>query len=444
MSEGNNHKHFSAADIARYHRGEMSPVERHALEKAALDDPFLADALEGYAHSTHPGNDLDEIRDRLSERVGDSKIVPIKSRRERFRWIRVAAAVIVLAGAAVLASQLLFNKEKKDIAESREKESRPAVATDTAGVEVTFGADSITTFPMIVEEEPSSGGQPSVAGSKPVTTGRADAVVVNPAKQEGSSQPLDVTEVKDDAKTAPAVTVPSELAGAPEKTAEDVAKKTSGEEVKKMSAAQSRSMDKNRYNEPVNIIRGRVTDEFNRGLPFANITSTRDKLGTYTDAAGNFTLNAKDSVVEVQVRSLGYDESVQQLRSSATENQVVLEQNSEESVQLLNSRNNSNAMRRQMQETDAATQEPQPADGWANYDLYLNNNVNIPADPALKKASPREVELSFEVNKSGQPVNIRVERSLCKPCDREAIRLLKEGPRWERNARKRTNITVAF
>jgi hypothetical protein len=245
-------------------------------------------------------------------------------------------------------------------------------------------------------------------------------------------------------KTAPAVTVPSELAGAPEKTAEDVAQKTSVEEVKKMSAAQSRAMDKNRYNEPVNVIRGRVTDEFNRGLPFANITNTRDNVGTYTDAAGNFTLNARDSVVEVQVRSLGYDESVQQLRSSATENQVVLEQNSEESVQLLNSRSNSNALRRQIQETDASPQEPKPADGWANYDLYLNNNVKIPADPALKKASPREVELSFEVNKAGQPVNIRVERSLCKPCDREAIRLLKEGPRWERNTRQRANITVAF
>jgi hypothetical protein len=34
-------------DIRRYINGEMSPEEQHALEKKALRDPFLADALEG-------------------------------------------------------------------------------------------------------------------------------------------------------------------------------------------------------------------------------------------------------------------------------------------------------------------------------------------------------------------------------------------------------------
>jgi hypothetical protein len=46
MSSKNNG--FTASDIERYYSGKMSPQERHALEKAALDDPFLADALEGY------------------------------------------------------------------------------------------------------------------------------------------------------------------------------------------------------------------------------------------------------------------------------------------------------------------------------------------------------------------------------------------------------------
>ncbi|MBT1686614.1 hypothetical protein [Dawidia soli] len=36
-------------DIERYLNGELSPAEMHALEKKALYDPFLADALEGAA-----------------------------------------------------------------------------------------------------------------------------------------------------------------------------------------------------------------------------------------------------------------------------------------------------------------------------------------------------------------------------------------------------------
>ena len=34
-------------DIERYRKGELTPSEMHALEKKALSDPFLADALEG-------------------------------------------------------------------------------------------------------------------------------------------------------------------------------------------------------------------------------------------------------------------------------------------------------------------------------------------------------------------------------------------------------------
>ena len=49
MSIDNNIKNFTGADIEKYHKGLLSSKERHDLEKAALDDPFLADALEGFA-----------------------------------------------------------------------------------------------------------------------------------------------------------------------------------------------------------------------------------------------------------------------------------------------------------------------------------------------------------------------------------------------------------
>ena len=46
--DDNNINRFTASDIEKYHKGLLSAQEKHALEKAALDDPFLADALEGY------------------------------------------------------------------------------------------------------------------------------------------------------------------------------------------------------------------------------------------------------------------------------------------------------------------------------------------------------------------------------------------------------------
>jgi hypothetical protein len=90
-------------------------------------------------------------------------------------------------------------------------------------------------------------------------------------------------------------------------------------------------------------------------------------------------------------------------------------------------------------------EEPEPADGWDNYDTYLTNNLEVPEDLKNKQPASSEVQVSFEVDKNGEPVNIRVEKSLCPSCDKEAIRLVKEGPKWKRKAKKgRTTVTISF
>lgn len=57
-------------DIKRYGKGELSPAEMHALERKALTDPFLADALEG-ADSLPPEdfeNDIADLERQLERR----------------------------------------------------------------------------------------------------------------------------------------------------------------------------------------------------------------------------------------------------------------------------------------------------------------------------------------------------------------------------------------
>ena len=52
--------------------------------------------------------------------------------------------------------------------------------------------------------------------------------------------------------------------------------------------------------------------------------------------------------------------------------------------------------------------------------------------------------LSFDVDDNGIPRNIRVEKSLCASCDEEAIRLLKEGPKWEKKKNKKGKVKIRF
>lgn len=91
--------------------------------------------------------------------------------------------------------------------------------------------------------------------------------------------------------------------------------------------------------------------------------------------------------------------------------------------------------------------ESEPMDGWDNYDTYIANNLDKPEEFNTKPSfSNGTVDVSFEVNKYGEPVNFKIEKSLCKKCDKEAIRLVKEGPKWRRNANKngRTTVTINF
>jgi hypothetical protein len=76
-------------DIDRYLKGEMSPEEMYAIERKALDDPFLADALEG--SSTITPTDFSEDVAAL-----EKKVLP-KPKSIWFWPARIAAAITVLA-----------------------------------------------------------------------------------------------------------------------------------------------------------------------------------------------------------------------------------------------------------------------------------------------------------------------------------------------------------
>src|SRR5690242_1497638 len=101
MNEHKEHtSHYTAADIQRYVQGKLSAREMHAMEKAALDDPFLADAMEGMqeAFTTHEENlvtgQLQQLQQQFETRTTSTgKVAAFKPFRY---WQAVAAAVIVI------------------------------------------------------------------------------------------------------------------------------------------------------------------------------------------------------------------------------------------------------------------------------------------------------------------------------------------------------------
>jgi cytoskeletal protein RodZ len=141
---------FTASDIQRYHSGQMSPQEMHLLEKAALDDPFLADALEGYAFTATPVQDMAEIRERLKQKTGSPRIIPLFT---RYPWLRAAAIIIFIVGAGWLAWQFSL-KPKGEIAIQPPAQQEKAQQSDPYSETKAPGTDSaVTPEPTATEQD---------------------------------------------------------------------------------------------------------------------------------------------------------------------------------------------------------------------------------------------------------------------------------------------------
>lgn len=85
---------------------------------------------------------------------------------------------------------------------------------------------------------------------------------------------------------------------------------------------------------------------------------------------------------------------------------------------------------------------PQSVIGARKYGKYLKENLIRPTDEACAQVKGKVV-LTFLVNREGRPYYIKVKQSLCESCDKEAIRLLEEGPDWT-YGNQPAEITVKF
>ncbi len=453
-------RNFTAADIDRYHKGLLSPGERHAMEKAALDDPFLADALEGFANpAIHAEADMTVLRQNLSERI-NRKNKNTTGSSVGLRWWRVAAMLVMVAGAALLVYKFGFNSNDQHIAQAP-KDSEKAEAINNSSQPSTDANDARSDSGISAPSRTRQDDRQHEAGanisrdteasvSHPTTDYRAKDLVQPPApvqKKESAAG----TEAALPAGQAPVVNKATRMEGEKERpyarTGDVELKREKPDTMQpgEKDVAMGFSGKDHRVVFKPNTFRGRVLDPYKNPLPFANITNTRDQVGTYADAQGYFNLISSDTVLNVQVRSLGYNNNYIQLLNNPAINTIVMKEDKSLNEVVISTRK-PNASTRAANANMKLEGEPEPEDGWENYDSYLANNLNVPDEyKDGRKKEPDQVKVSFEVNELGEPVNIRVEKSLCSRCDQEAIRLVKEGPKWKSRTRKgRTTVTITF
>jgi hypothetical protein len=398
---GKNHITFTAADIERYHKGEMTASEMHAMEKAALDDPFLADALEGYAYSKQPAQEVAALRTEIKKRTANhrGKLVAFPLNKV----LRIAALFLVIAGIGWIAFQLPFSKSN-DIAQTWE----PVVIKPNAKQK-----DSNLSQPAII----------NTGSASNVTTNSGIASEKNTHVQESrSAQPARKTAVHKAVKKEELNDEPSIALATPH--VEKNMQQQNGEDG--FTALNNK------------VIKGRIRSNNGEPVPYASIV-VNGSVPAQADLNGYFAVKAADSTAVVNINAAGYDKS--NARISVTDSNVIVLQERPALSEVVVS-GYKKPQKNRAPELIIESGELEPEQGWVQYNEYIASKLK--PDPALQAKQRGEVALSFDVNDNGEPINITIENSDCTECNGDAIKLLKEGPKWKVKKGRKGKIAFRF
>lgn len=414
-----------------YIRGLRKGKEAHRLEKESMQDPFLADAMDGYnqVEGNHEQR-IEKLRMQVSAHSAKKK------NTYAITW-SIAACLIIGFG---ISSYFLFLKKSMTdevfIAEESvsTKLAEPA-APPTPAIPAT------PTVPATPQKEIALATTKVKTDSTPVSeiTARQANKKDMIAKIQATSQPQQGVLVA----TVPVMEEVSEETAALQEVVATMDTFESESDKKMKLAKVATILPQN------NMIKGRVTDEKGEPLIGASVTYKGTNIGTITNMNGEFSLVKKDDKKRLTAEYIGYDPVEIRVDTSRT---MLIAMN--ENKQTLNEvvvvgygakkNKKSTTLGSVVKVEEQAEKEitPQPVIGKRSYQKYLKENLVRPADEKCAQVKGKVV-LTFLVNKEGRPFYIKVKESLCESADKEAIRLIQEGPDWIYGT-KLAEVTVHF
>ena len=407
-------KHDS--ELQRYLNGEMSQQERHAFERKALDDPFLQEAIEGAELITTQefSKDVASLQERLT------------SSRSTLVWWRVAAVALlfILGGWSVW--MLVDNPVEKQLTENKDSKEEEVAPTADAVAEAEMEAEE----PVVVEIEekaakPVARVEPPKerpteregAGSKVASKPAAAQSVPSPVVAEVSDVEMDMDEISEmEVEDVSADNVDKALRGKVSGVA------TRSQAKKQTTADHNKSWFQTRKMPSEQTVSGQVTDDFGDPLPGVNVVIKGSTTGVTTDLDGQYKIAVSDPATALVFSSVGMH-SEEVAVGERSEIDVDLESDSQALQEVVVTGYGA------FDNNPEGYVEAMPTMGHSEFKKYLEEELFYPEE-AISEGVEGRVVLQLVISRTGNVSDIEVKRGLGYGCDEEAIRLIKEGPRW--------------
>ena len=424
----NDHKGPSLKTLMAYLRNRLGERERHALEKRLLDDDFARDAMEGFEQI---GADaLEEDLAGLKRKLGGKKDDAGASRIVWWRWAAAVALVMAL-GIGLRYTMGLIEQQHNELREqvslgrdSTQKADVPKVAPPSPEI-----AQKVPE--PIERSQPEKPERATAQGE----TGMREEPVSSSSQQEktGSDIPLlkesdRETEIAMHFAEAPSpdddtdFTAPAALSLEPEREkavaarapAEQAQVRAFAPEARKKGAASG------------GTVSGRVlSTEDGEAIPGVSVRLAGTGSGVISGMNGAFFLAVGAAVTgEITVSYVGYHSRQIPFQSGDTLNILLEPDYTVPGEIVVADYDNLSGIR----EVTGYT-APEPSGGLAGFNRYLRENTRYPSplpDPGLRTS----VVLKATVSTGGDLLDVEVLRSPGPEFEREALRLLREGPPW--------------
>lgn len=405
-------KQWGADDFRRYYDGSMPQQEMNALEKAALDDPFLDDALQGYAYTKTPMEDIAALKQRLQQNDNKTRVLWYRQ-KPVILFSRVAAVLLLFAGITMVISR------KNNTINKQAELATVAVPATVQQQYPSLKADSVK-----------------------------DIIAMLPKKQQAPELPAAIMETKDAAPlsipiaAAPVTIMQVDKARAEAMQANDAKAKdvvTMASEDRRMSSELAGKVAGVNVSS-IKQVTGRIVND--KGAPVANaiIINKQNNQNFTSDKEGNFSLNAPNNFanIKVDVNALGYQVNSGELDSTGSNVVVLKEMNEGLSEVIVTSayekkRTARNSMPAAASANNFAKTQllknikitnASPYNGWDS----LNNTAAASINKLRKLAPTGEAKITFDVDDKGAPANVVVQPNACTSCLNELINFMNQLP----------------
>lgn len=419
MSNNKINSMYTVEDIHDYLSGKMTAPEMHDIEKAALDDPLLAEAIEGYNEVPEFTQEqgLENINEHLIELrakfIGPKQTV-VSINKYKLVW-RIAAAILLLVGSAVLVTYFTDNFKSNPSQNIAKVEpgvvpTPVTVLTDTAKTTAGFDSEVKIKQPEIT----------TVKKDKP-----AAVIVENKTKEEsfesdeqqsvaGTNAPEKEMKALEDEKITTTTTIPAPII---ERNATIAEKRK--EELNQKKIAQNNAKNV--------IFSGKVVDKNNKPVPFVTL-KTEEGLMSTTDNRGMFSLPiTRKKPGKVTFRANNFLQKTVPI--SGNYQVIVLENN-----RVSNSNTNNNNLARSQNKPGQVLllnkNGAEPKEGWDKYLNFLIERVSY-SEYDTGKPVIGETIVTFDIKANGEPSNFSFEKQIDTDVNDAIEDLIITGPEWK-------------